>query len=178
MGVMKISQLQWNVSLHNEIKKASASDRPARVAVLGIGNELDGDDAAGMLVVRALQPLVAGLAGVRVIEAGTAPENFTGTLRRFAPDLVIAVDAAWLGLAAGRAAWLSAKDIDGVGALTHGLPLSMLGRYLTNELGCHFGILAIQVLDTGFGQAVTLPVAAAYRRVARSLARLFYTSIG
>ena len=73
--------------------------RPARVAILGVGNESNGDDGAGVRVVRELAARMPATPGVLLIDAGTAPENFTGPLRRFRPELVIEIDAAHLGAA-------------------------------------------------------------------------------
>ena len=69
-------------------------------------------------------------------EAGHAPENKTGELRKFAPDLVLLIDAAEMGKEPGTVAWISEEDIDGMSASTHSLPLSMLAHYLTLELNC------------------------------------------
>ena len=65
-----------------------------RSAVVGIGQELRGDDALGIEIARRLKPLAEGRPDWLVIEAGPAPENFTGPLRRFAPQRIFLVDAA------------------------------------------------------------------------------------
>ena len=59
--------------------------RPARVAILGVGNEMKGDDGAGVRVVRELSQRMPATPGVLLVDAGQAPENFTGPLRRFRP---------------------------------------------------------------------------------------------
>ena len=80
-----------------------------RTAMLGIGHELRGDDAAGLEVARRLQALVVGQPDSLILETGPVPENFTGPLRRFAPDLVLLVDAALMGEPAGAVRWLDWK---------------------------------------------------------------------
>lgn len=106
-----------------------------------------GDDAAGIAVARALLDKASGYIGplsMLVLDAGTAPENFTGSLRRFRPDLVLLVDAARMGRAPGKVRWLKAEECGGFGASTHTLPIGMLVNYLLAELGCAVGLVGIQ----------------------------------
>ncbi len=84
------------------------SDGLPRVAIVGIGNELRCDDAAGSLVARGLHDLQQAVNGSRplvyetlVIDAGEAPENITGNLRTFKPGLILFIDAAEMGKAPG-----------------------------------------------------------------------------
>src|SRR5512139_263168 len=118
--------------------------RPARVAILGVGNELNGDDGAGVRVVRELAARLPAAPGVLLIEAGVAPENFTGPLRRFRPDLVLEIDAAHLDREPGATSWVDWREADGLSASTHTLPPSVLAAYLTSELGCEVALVGIQ----------------------------------
>lgn len=144
-----------------------------RVAVLGIGNELRGDDAAGVLVARSLTGADAD--HLLVIDAGLAPENQTGLLRRFQPDLVLIVDAAELGEEAGTVRWLSWEQTDGLTASTHTTPPSMLGRFLAESLACEVVVIGIQPRDTSFGAPLLPEVAAAVKAVSESITALFGT---
>lgn len=147
--------------------------RPQRVAVMGIGNELNGDDAAGVLVARRLKEMLAKfphLAGrVLVLEAATAPESFTGPLRRFAPDLVIMVDAAYLERDPGAVEWIDWQNTDGMSASTHGLPPTLLSYYLMTELGCRVRLVGIQPVHLDFDRPVSAEVMQAVDRVACEL---------
>ena len=78
----------WQASLKASLTPSKRAEQPVRLAVLGIGHELCGDDAVGVRLAGMLRPLVTGNERLLVIEAGPAPENFTGPLRRFQPDLV------------------------------------------------------------------------------------------
>ncbi|MDT8306107.1 MAG: hydrogenase 3 maturation endopeptidase HyCI [Anaerolineae bacterium] len=147
------------------------SHRPRRVAILGIGNESRGDDAAGILVARALQPIAHDR--LLVVEAGLAPENQTGRLRQFEPELVLLVDAAKLGAAAGTVRWLSWEETGGITASTHTTPPSMLGRFLVESLGCDVVLIGIQPADTAFEAALSPGVAASVDAVTQSLTALF-----
>lgn len=146
------------------------------MAVVGVGQEFNGDDAAGVLVARSLakhQRAVLSDAhrpiAVLVVEAAHAPENCTGAIRRFAPDLVILVDAAEMGDPPGTVRWLDWREAGGLDASTHAVPPSMLARYLVTELSCDLGLICIQVQDTAFGAPVSPPVHRAIRSVSRGL---------
>ena len=143
---------------------------PDRVALLGIGNELNGDDAAGVLVIRRLQGRLKENGSMRrevlALEGATAPENFTGLLRRFQPDLIIMIDAAHLDEQPGACAWLDWQTIDGYSASTHGLPPSVLVKYLSSEIHCRIGLIGIQPEHMEFDLPVSKPVEAAVELVA------------
>jgi hydrogenase 3 maturation protease len=143
-----------------------------RIAIVGIGNELRGDDAAGMLVVRALDMRVATLMSLRIIEGGHAPENATANLRKFAPDLVLLIDAADMGKEAGSIALIPMEQIDGMSANTHSLPLSMLARYLTLELNCEVALLGIQPKSVEMGEPVSDEVNQAVSDIAEEISTL------
>jgi hydrogenase maturation protease len=154
---------------------------PPRVAVVGVGQELKGDDAAGVLVARNLtkrhraassdarRPVPFSLL---VIEAAHAPENCLGGIRRFSPDLLILVDAAEMGAPPGTIRWLDWRDAGAFGTSTHALSLSMVARYMAAELACDVGLIAIQAQDTSLGAGVSPPVRRAIRSVCRALTRL------
>ena len=150
------------------------------MAVVGVGQELNGDDAAGVLVARRLakrqraggndpRPVSISLL---VVEGAHAPENCTGTLRGFAPDLVLLVDAAEMGDPPGTIRWLDWHEAIGRDASTHSLPASMVARYLVGELSCEVALIGIQVQDTAFGGPISPPVRRAIRSVSRGLAVL------
>ncbi len=143
--------------------------RPARVAVLGVGNTMRGDDGAGILVVRALAARLRDAAGVLLIDGSTAPENFTGPLRRFRPDLVIEIDAAHLEQPPGTVAWVDWRDADGMSASTHTLPPSVLGSFLSADLGCRVSLLGIQPATLEMGCGLSPEVAEAVERVTEQL---------
>jgi hydrogenase 3 maturation protease len=152
-------------------KRTAESGKPARVAILGIGNTLRSDDAAGVLVAQALsqRECAADTDHLLICEAGHAPENKTGELRKFAPDLVLLIDAADMGKEPGTVEWISEEDIDGMSASTHSLPLSMLAQYLTLELGCKVTLLGIQPASNEVGETLSADVLQTVEEVATGL---------
>jgi hydrogenase 3 maturation protease len=144
--------------------------RPARVAVLGVGNEMNGDDGAGVLVVRALASRLAATPGLLLIDGGTAPENYTGPIRRFRPDLIVEIDAAHQDRPPGTLAWIDWRDADGMSASTHTLPPSVLATYLTTDIGCEMTLIGVQPAQLEMGQPLSPAVAEAVERLAGQMA--------
>ncbi|NDJ34465.1 MAG: hydrogenase 3 maturation endopeptidase HyCI [Chloroflexi bacterium] len=148
-----------------------------RCAFVGIGNRLRGDDAAGPLVIDRLRAALLDGERFLLLDAGSAPENITGVLRRFAPDFVLLVDAADLGLAPGSWQLLDPAVCTGLGS-GHTMPLSALARYLRMELGCSVRLLGIQPDSTVFGEAVSTEVEQAVGDIGRWLAELACSDLG
>ena len=126
--------------------KSNLTSTP-RLAIVGVGNELRGDDSVGVVVARDLlnTPSVQASETLLVIPAGVAIENITGHLRGFAPDLILIIDAADMGDTPGVVHLLPADSVSGISAFTHSLPLSMVVHYLTLELHCPVFLLGIQI---------------------------------
>ncbi len=142
----------WDILLGEQLGRLRNTAHSPRVAVLGIGHELQGDDAAGVLIARHLQSLIRPTEERLIICAGPAPENCSGSLRRFEPDLVLMIDAAQMDEVPGTVQLISCQDITGVGSSTHTLPLHILAKYLTSELGCAITLLGIQPAFVEFGE--------------------------
>ncbi|MDD5482408.1 MAG: hydrogenase 3 maturation endopeptidase HyCI [Kiritimatiellae bacterium] len=168
-------------------KLRKALENYGRVAVLGVGSELRGDDAAGLLALSYLQKKKypapqsrtrfvkrAGGAArparkgpvLKLFNGGTAPENLTGEIRRFRPDCLIIIDAADLGKRAGAVALVELEKIADASFSTHKLPLKLMLDYLAAETKLAFVFLGIQPKSLEFGAPVSEPV----RRAARDLA--------
>jgi len=141
-----------------------------RVAILGIGSPLNSDDAAGMLLIEDLQTRGLNPEKVLLLAGSSAPENFIGEICGFDPDLLLAVDAAWLGLSPGQVALLEGEELDGADFSTHMLPFSVTLRYLQQWGIKNAQLLGIQPLSTEFGFTLSEPVGQAVRQVADFLA--------
>jgi hydrogenase 3 maturation protease len=125
-----------------------------------VGNPFRSDDAVGIRIIHVLsgKDWALDTDRVLVVDAGHAPENSTGELRKFSPDLIVFVDAAEMGSEPGTVAWIPEDSIDGMSASTHSLPLSILARYLRLELGCQIALLGIQPGSNEVGERISPPV--------------------
>jgi len=91
-----------------------------------------------------MQRLLPAFEGIMLLDAGTAPENLTGTIRRFKPDWVWLIDAAEMKEDPGTVCLVDWQTVHGVSALTHGLPPTLFARYLIQELGTSVFLFGIQ----------------------------------
>lgn len=163
----------WSEQLAQKLVALSAAlSRTPRLALLGIGNELNGDDAAGVLAVRVLRDRLASRPQLLLIEAGLAPEAFTAPLRRFKPDCVILIDAALLDETPGTIELVDWQQTDGLSATTHTLPPSVLVKFIQHEFNCPVELILIQPEDIEFDHPVTPAVFKAVDSVAADFIRL------
>jgi hydrogenase 3 maturation protease len=112
-----------------------------------------------------------------ILEGGPAPENQTGRLRAFQPDLVLFIDAAHLEEAPGTIQFIPLESIDGMSASSHSLPLSMLARYIIHEFGCQVQVLGIQPAQNEICSELSSLVRAAMDEIVGVLARFLHDSL-
>jgi hydrogenase 3 maturation protease len=174
---MKTLPSSWKKSLATILAKAAARPQNLNTAILGIGNELNGDDAAGVQVIRRLKAQLdaggQGRAHLLLIEAGLAPESFSGPLRRFRAELVLMIDAAAMSEEPGSVGLLDWHDTTGFGPSTHLQPPSTLAEFLCQELGCHVVLVGIQPGQMEFGAPLSGAVERAVDEVVDDLVDLF-----
>lgn len=148
------------------------SEAQPRVAFVGIGNEFNGDDCVGPLVARRLIARLGSRDNILILDAGTAPENVTGSLRSFQPQLVVLVDAVDLGEPVGEVQWLAWDAIEGMDAFTHGLPPAVFGNFLRQELDCQVFLIGIQPASLIFDHPPHPAVKASINQVVRGIIRV------
>ena len=129
-----------------------------RWLLVGIGNDLRGDDAFGPLLARRLRAR-----GLPAIDAGMAPENVTGPIRRAAPEVLLLADATDLGEPVGTVRLLGAEELAEGGTSTHDPSLTMLLAYLEaeSEHPLEVRFLAAQAGTRALGAAPSPALAAA-----------------
>ncbi len=143
-----------------------------RYAVMGIGSTLRADDAAGMYFIELLGKMSLK-DNVVLIAGSTAPENFTGVIKSFAPHKLFIVDAAHLGLDPGEAKLVPAEEIGGVSFSTHMLPLSVMLEYLKTEISCEVVFIGIQPKCTHQGFCMSEEVKKGTERLAQTFGEIF-----
>ena len=142
MGVKKMWNSSWQESL-TRILPALIRKPTNSVTLIGIGNSLRGDDAAGLVAIHQLQQ--ADLPdNLYRIDSGAVPENCTGVLRKIKPALVIFIDAADMGLEPGDVALFDSDQLEHVSGITHSIPFGILAQYIKTEIGCEVWVLGIQ----------------------------------
>jgi hydrogenase 3 maturation protease len=123
-----------------------------KVLVLGIGNTLRNDDAAGSLLARRIKHKVS----FEVIEAESAPENYLGKIISLRPDTVVIIDVADFGGRAGEIRILEAKELKNPPLFfTHNAAIPMSINYLQNSLPVDIIVIIIQPKDINFGEKLS-----------------------
>ncbi len=137
----------------------------AETVIWGLGNELLGDDAAGIIAVRRL--LKRAPKGWAIVECATVPENYLFTLPKEKTGRLIVIDAADTGLEAGDIRLATLDDVRDMNFSTHGLPLHML--FAPQAARPEISIIAIQPLDLAPGENLTPVVEKAVNTVVKAL---------
>ena len=144
-----------------------------RVAVLAVGSELRGDDAAGVLVA---DNLVSNLKSkrfnkkIKIFMGSTAPENLTGEIRKFKPSHIIIVDTADMKEAPGTVLLLKPEELSkGITFSTHKMPAEVLIEYFIKSMGCAVTFIGIQPLTIKFGVKSSKHVKTAVKEVASAI---------
>ena len=150
----------WRCRLSRELQGATA--------LVGVGNPLRGDDAAGVMVAQRLRDCD----GLRVYDAGVSPENIVGKVCAARPAKVIVVDAVDFGASPGAAAWFGPEEIEGKPASCHAPSLALFAAFVHAQTGASTAVLGIQPGCCDFAAPLTEPVARAVDDVVRAFERL------
>ena len=150
-----------------------------RIAVLGVGNPLRMDDAAGMKVIDILETLQHPEGIEFLLYRGEmAPENFAPAIVRDRPDVVIIVDAAIMSLQPGEYRIIPEDSIVVDQISTHSMPPRILIEYLRENLG-HDMIFLIGINPgrIDFGTEISPEVMKGVESLARKINNLEFESI-
>lgn len=154
----------------NELSRLAQSSTAApRVAIVGVGQALRGDDGAGPAVVTRLAKILAPAETLLLLDAAHAPENLLGPLIRFHPTVVLFIDATRGGEPPGSVYWLPAAAGDSCGGSTHTLPLNVLAEFIRVETGAAAYLLGIEPATTYFTEGLSPPVEAAVTQLVNEI---------
>jgi hydrogenase maturation protease len=130
-------------------------------AIVCVGSELRGDDAAGVEIARRL----IGTVPWRVFNTQTAPESFLMKIVEGRPQSLVLVDALDFGAPGGAVALLEADGIEGQSPSTHGPAPSAFLRIVQMMHQCPCFVLGIQPAGLKAGEPLSEAVAAAVEMV-------------
>ena len=133
------------------------------VVIVVMGNELRGDDNAGLL----FGNLIKKHTSIPVISGGDAPENVTGYIVKKCPDTILLVDAMDFGGRPGEVSMVSSKKLRKDNISTHG-SLRLFVEYLEKMTGARILVLGFQPKNLGLGEQMSPEVAECVRKTARN----------
>ncbi len=132
-----------------------------RKVLLGVGNPLGRDDALGLRLAERLK----GTDWVAI--PAQSLENALGIVGKLAPDLLVVVDAAEMGLPPGSIRRLPLLQASTMLASTHGLPLPLL---LALSGISQAVLIGVEPKERGLGEGLSPEVAEALDRLVQLLA--------
>jgi hydrogenase 3 maturation protease len=148
--------------LGEKLKIRIGSLPPEKVVFVGVGNRSRGDDAVGPAVIDRLAGRVP-----HALDAGPAPENATGAIKKLKPAAVVFVDALLFGdLPPGAPAIVEIGDIRHIGGATHTLSLDVVMEYLKAETGADVFMIGVQPGRIRDGEGMTPDIESAVKSIA------------
>lgn len=158
-----------------ELELKEFLDGYSKLLILGIGNDIRGDDGLGPYIINRLFDLkedildgydfllehasVDGDNGVNLssldfkdifnnislIDGGSVPENFTGPIKKFNPSHLLIIDASLMNMGPGAISVVSKENIVNLSVSTHSMSLNYLIKYLEKGMGDELNILFIGI---------------------------------
>jgi len=125
-----------------------------KVVILGIGNELRGDDGFGPYVAEALK----GRVDAAVYNCGTALENYYNPVVKEKPDVIILLDTISFKGPYGEIGIFEKDDILKVGFSTHNVSPKVFIELLENSIKASTIMVGVKPKDTAFGDELSQEV--------------------
>jgi hydrogenase 3 maturation protease len=156
----------------SELTECLSQLRGSKTVIVGIGNMLKGDDAAGPMLCQK----IAGRVCAKVIDAGATPENYIEHIKKCKCDNVLVVDTVDFGATPGPPGRIRFFTRDRIGSYafsTHVLSPRFFADLIAKDVSGNVFFLGIQPAHTNLGRAVSPPVVAAVDLLARLLSEAF-----
>jgi len=130
-----------------------------KVVFVGVGNELRGDDGVGVYIAKKLKRR-------KTVNAGVAPENFIGKIKKMKPERIVIFDALEFGGKPGEVRVVDARKTEGLKISTHSLPLSFFCKLFE---GVEVYLIGIQPKSREFGSFMSEEVVRAAEKLLAEL---------
>ncbi len=126
--------------------------------ILGIGNEIKGDDGLGPIITKKSSSLFDNNKDIIIFDGGTVPENYTGVIRKESPTHIILVDAVDMKKEPGYIRVVEKEEIANYNISTHAMPISYLIRYIETTIGAQIILVGVQPKSMDFAEPVSKEV--------------------
>ncbi len=144
--------------------------RGSRIVLVGIGNILKGDDAAGSLV---CQQLKERSISADIIDAGTTPENYIQRIIKKAPQNLLIVDAIDFQAPPGTIKIFSPEQLNSSIISTHTLSPGLFVDMVSRSIKVDVYFIGIQPAQTQLCQPVSDAIHLAVELLSKTLAGIF-----
>ena len=144
-----------------------------RFAILGIGNDLKGDDGIGWYVVDRLRKELKKDRNLLFVKT-SVPENHVKEISDFAPNMLIIIDSADFKKSPGKIKIIKGYQISESFVSTHTTPLTLFLRLYQADQSIKkpFILIGIQRKSSEFGRSMSRPVRKAGDRLAKIILEL------
>ncbi|MDD5566369.1 MAG: hydrogenase maturation protease [Candidatus Omnitrophica bacterium] len=120
--------------------------------IVGVGNVLRGDDAFGSLLAQRLTDKLT----IKVMDTGSAPENYLGKIVKEGPRVVLLIDAVDFGALPGQMRLFDLRICSTRSVFfTHSLAPDFLNSFLQQASGARAYLLAVQPASLGLGDPLS-----------------------
>jgi hydrogenase 3 maturation protease len=144
--------------------------RDSSTVIMGIGNILKGDDAAGPLVCERLKNENIS---ADVIDTATVPENYIQTVIKKAPRNLIVIDAISFDAAPGTIKVFQTEQLDSIIVSTHTLSPRIFVDMIRKSIELDVYFIGIQPEQTQLGSPVSTRVRQAIEELTLVLLKNF-----
>jgi hydrogenase 3 maturation protease len=129
-----------------------------KIVILGIGNEIKGDDSLGPIIAQKSLSLFDKIKNITVFDGGTVPENYTGLIRKENPTHIILVDAVDMKKDPGHIRVVKKEEIANYNISTHAMPLSFLIKYMETTVSAQIILVGVQPKSMVFAEPISKEV--------------------
>lgn len=143
-----------------------------KIVILGIGNEIKGDDGLGPIITKKSSLLFDKNKDIVVFDGGTVPENYTGLIRNENPTHIILVDAVDMKKEPGYIRVVEKEEIANYNISTHAMPVSYLIKYIETTIGAQIILVGVQPKSMGFAEPVSKEVAESIEEIVSTFDKL------
>ena len=135
---------------------ADALAPKGRTLVITLGSTLRADDGVGPYV---CAHVAFRRPDIRLLDAGTTPENIAQTAIDWKPDKVILVDAAHFGGSAGELRVIPLEAVNQQTVLsTHSFPLSVTFSIVKEDTGAELVVVGVQAKSLDYKEGLSAEV--------------------
>ncbi len=143
-----------------------------KIVILGIGNEIKGDDGLGPNIVWKLNDLFEKNDDVIVFDGGTVPENYTSLIRNEEPTHIILVDAVEMKKEPGHIRVVQKDEIAKYNISTHAMPISFLIKFMETTIGARIILVGMQPKNMELAEGISKEVEKSIEIVVNTLFEL------
>ncbi len=124
------------------------------IIFIGLGNDIRGDDGAGLVFLDRLKQKTEFEESI-FIRARTNPENYLQKIVDSQAKLVVFIDACHWGGKPGEMTWLDGENINKISISTHAFSIKMVEEFICAQKNIEFKYLGIEPKSMEIGEPLS-----------------------